>query len=960
VSVVANLVAKISADTDDFRKDMGKLEGFTKGLAGQFTTMFAAFSGAALVDRAVSTFTDWTREAVRSAGALVDMADKTGLSMRTLQQMGFVAKQTGTDVRTFSSAALMLGVNIEKGTTAARAAVKDLGLSFAELSTMSPDEQWNAIVAAAEKLEDPQRRNKDLLVLMGKVGKEALAGIAGGYTELAAGANIAGDAQIRAIDKASDRWDAFVENQKTSITQFLGNLVMATDKAGPAGFFEQLGLRGFGGFGTVDLNGPPGVHGKDIVLRGKKPPSVDPEVSAALKKALAEKERAAEQWKKFDDDMFGRTAMATAKDWMDHLGGIGNLTKLSADKQQELNKVLADALGAYYRLGGEAPRALTDLYVATLRLVKLGPEMTTGLQNLVDVSGKLQVGKELAAFDILNTPGLRDAFIPNLGVTSGLGGLNLPGGFNPTAGFKPASFMQQLGSGFGSAKDFGAQMSQTIMAALTGGGSVGKSIGGLIGGRLFGGENGKGGLAGMVSGLFGKTGIGGALGGALGAVIPGLGTMLGSMLGPLMDKVGGFFSKIFGKGDDGDKQRDAFLKQMGGFDSLAKKLHEVGKEGDAMFNALSGAKNGKDAEAAINNITAALERQKQAIDTAMSALPEGANKRSANITGQQDANVVGAEALGAFMFQVQQGASAIAAFTAIQPAVTALKEAFAANNFEMSGAVERLFALNGILTENKVQFDNVSASGGILSAMLGANIKDLDLFNAVSMDIGTNLQAVIDRGVPMAQVFALAQPQLQAIWEAEQKWGFQVDANTQSLLDQAAAQGFVGEAMKSVNQQILDVLLSIAKVMGADIPAAAGAMAGAAKQAADGMNAAFGGVRPPDMGGLWNPWAKWEQMHPGEPNPYGETDPQAGSTNKFATGGIVRARPGGTRVTVGEGGQDEAIIPVNRLGGVTINVEGSLVHQDDLEAVVAAAWANAVRSNRNSAFTVAQAVLGLA
>lgn len=36
----------------------------------------------------------------------------------------------------------------------------------------------------------------------------------------------------------------------------------------------------------------------------------------------------------------------------------------------------------------------------------------------------------------------------------------------------------------------------------------------------------------------------------------------------------------------------------------------------------------------------------------------------------------------------------------------------------------------------------------------------------------------------------------------------------------------------------------------------------------------------------------------------------------LADGGIVRARRGGTLAVVGEGGQDEAVIPLNRLGGM--------------------------------------------
>jgi len=49
----------------------------------------------------------------------------------------------------------------------------------------------------------------------------------------------------------------------------------------------------------------------------------------------------------------------------------------------------------------------------------------------------------------------------------------------------------------------------------------------------------------------------------------------------------------------------------------------------------------------------------------------------------------------------------------------------------------------------------------------------------------------------------------------------------------------------------------------------------------------------------------------------------------MAEGGILRARPGGTLVNIGEGGRDEAVVPLSKMaatGGpvnITINVSGA-------------------------------------
>lgn len=64
----------------------------------------------------------------------------------------------------------------------------------------------------------------------------------------------------------------------------------------------------------------------------------------------------------------------------------------------------------------------------------------------------------------------------------------------------------------------------------------------------------------------------------------------------------------------------------------------------------------------------------------------------------------------------------------------------------------------------------------------------------------------------------------------------------------------------------------------------------------------------------------------------------------LAHGGIVKASPGGTIARIGEAGRDEAVIPLPRNGGlggnqtvVNINVSGSLIHERDLEDVIARA-----------------------
>lgn len=90
--------------------------------------------------------------------------------------------------------------------------------------------------------------------------------------------------------------------------------------------------------------------------------------------------------------------------------------------------------------------------------------------------------------------------------------------------------------------------------------------------------------------------------------LPG-GKFISQFAKPIIDWATKSLGKWFGRGDDGDKQRDEFLKQMGGYQALAQRLHDtLGSAGDRLFKNLQNANSGKQAAAAIDAITAALDR----------------------------------------------------------------------------------------------------------------------------------------------------------------------------------------------------------------------------------------------------------------------------------------------------------------------------------------------------------------
>jgi TP901 family phage tail tape measure protein len=440
------------------------------------------------------------------------------------------------------------------------------------------------------------------------------------------------------------------------------------------------------------------------------------------------------------------------------------------------------------------------------------------------------------------------------------------------------------------------------------GASIGTAIGAFSVGQQYG--KAKGALAGAASGAI------------AGSVVPGIGTAIGAGVGALASWIGGMFNH---KGRDA--VQDFVSQTFGSFDALHTKLNELGADGERLWVNLTqgvGRGNPQEAKAAIDAVTKALNQQQAKIE-AIGDLMAGVNAR-AQVFGDnlgtkatpgtaatpEEFGRIGALATSAFGMQVQEQGSPLAALATLKPTLDILTQAQHQFGFEVSDTVQRLFDMSAAVQSNLPAFQALDADSQILRAALKANWADMSLFGAASTDAAAQIQKIVNNGVPMAQALALNQPVLQSLWEAQQRFKFTTDESTQSLIDQAVQQGIVGPQMRDVNKQILDVLLAIGKVLGADIPQAMAGLPAAAATAANGVNQAFARVHGPDVnvdigGGTRAPVDNVEV--PGA-----------------ASGGIVRARPGGTLVNVGEGGSDEAIIPLGKGGGakstIILEVDG--------------------------------------
>lgn len=121
---------------------------------------------------AFSTFIGGTAGAVAS---IDDLSKRTGISADVIQGYSLAANQSGVSLETFGKAVQKLTINLGEAQTGNAGAIKsfsELGLSVRDLSTLRPEQAFNAVVSAISKLPNPAQQAAAAVSLFGKSGIE--------------------------------------------------------------------------------------------------------------------------------------------------------------------------------------------------------------------------------------------------------------------------------------------------------------------------------------------------------------------------------------------------------------------------------------------------------------------------------------------------------------------------------------------------------------------------------------------------------------------------------------------------------------------------------------------------------------------------------------------------------------------------------------------------------------------
>jgi len=217
-----------------FKKSFGNIQADLKATAIQSTALAAA-----IMVPVVAAFKSFAQQ----GEDIANMADKTGLTTKEVQQLGYAAKVTGSDMSGLDISVKKMQrtlVDARTGGKAAQDAFKQLGLSWDDLSKMSVGDQFKAIADALGKVEDEATRTDLAVTIFGKNGTTMLPMFIEGVTKLSdAFDKLGGGMSDADVEKAKAAQRA-IENLETAWGQLLNTLTgAATGKQG-AEFITSL------------------------------------------------------------------------------------------------------------------------------------------------------------------------------------------------------------------------------------------------------------------------------------------------------------------------------------------------------------------------------------------------------------------------------------------------------------------------------------------------------------------------------------------------------------------------------------------------------------------------------------------------------------------------------------------------------------------------------------------------
>lgn len=819
---------------------------------------------------------------VESAGRLSDLAAKLDVSTTKLQEWQYAGSKVGVTGEEIANAAVRMSRAIAEPSTKVEAAIAGLGLSISRLQAMKPDEQFETVAAALQKVGDSGKQAALGADIMGRGFSSILPMIR---------------SDMQGLEDEAHRVGAVMSEDMVAAGDNVGDSVTALNEAW-TGFKNTLG---------AFL-----VENTDMVTFFKD-----------LTTSVAALHR------EFKSGESGLLA------WTVKLGGIGVAVQLMSRALQELNRNMAgSALSGGARKGSDLGSGLfggmsagNDIADAK-KYEQLQQKMAAAaakrrreeerderamweMMKTVWAQGAAEFDKSLGEAYRKVQKQLKDLEDQNKATwdawSKGLDEIlrkqeehNAQVEKNRQAVAALAGSFHQLGSIIGGTLGFGFDMLGTFLDGLLqmiefteeARSSWEKlALAAQTAASILQGPGGaKGALSGALQGGMAGFAIGGPIGAGIGAVAGGILGLFGGGKNKALEEARKQFEQLQASIVDTYGSLEEFRRLATGFGiDLSKAFDPAHPE---------------QLKAAMDQLNKAMEEQRKQIELlgkANDILAERAKnftaqlEKTKHVTDEQRASFkrMGDYAVAIFAGLFKQSGDLLGTLQQMGPTLDELTAAQRKYNLEAGRAFQDLARLNKWVKAHKELASDVSTLNQLTTTFADAQMLNGQILLDIGQDAVQSFQDLQRGGLDANQAMAMLHPTLQTLWEHQRRFHDITDEATLALLREAEANNQVGEQFMAVNEQILDVLLAIAEVLGATIPDYLRGLGDEAEETGRRMTKAFSGVRLP--GGDGSP-----RNGGGPPRQHGERVP---------------FRPGGQARTVAEH-EAESIVTDDHLAAI--------------------------------------------
>lgn len=172
-NTIGSLVIDLVANTASFAT---QLNGAVKSVEDTVSKIKTAFGGLGAIF-SIASIADLTKDALSFGDELQKATAKTGLQATAISQLAFAAKQANIDLPELVSTFDKMEKSISSATTGtgtSKTAFDALGISLAQLKSLTPDQQFEEIANQINKLTDPTDKARAAVEIFGRAGADLL------------------------------------------------------------------------------------------------------------------------------------------------------------------------------------------------------------------------------------------------------------------------------------------------------------------------------------------------------------------------------------------------------------------------------------------------------------------------------------------------------------------------------------------------------------------------------------------------------------------------------------------------------------------------------------------------------------------------------------------------------------------------------------------------------------------